>query len=206
MAKTVLLDFDGVLHSYRSGWQGPRCIPDPPVPGMLEWLERFLWDYCTPPDGICAMAPDMPFEVMIFSSRSRHWGGRRAMKAWMVEHGLNRAWFAGTPGDGGIKFPLKKPPAFVTIDDRAICFNGTPEGLTEQIHNFKPWMKKEQSRDCKRSTSHTAESEAWGGGDAGGPRVRALDARRAAPWRARHGSGEKDRRGRGGLSHAYRSS
>lgn len=153
MPKIVLLDFDGVLHSYRSGWQGPRCIPDPPVPGMLEWLMRFLWDNCTPPDRLCAMAPDMPFqelsrtersEVMIFSSRSKHWGGRKAMRAWMVEHGFDHAWFAGMPGDGGIKFPLKKPPAFVTIDDRAICFNGTPRGLTEQIQNFTPWMKREE--------------------------------------------------------------
>ncbi len=142
MPRIVLLDFDGVLHSYRSGWQGPRTIPDPPVPGMLKWLERFFWDYCRPPDRLCAMAPDMPYEVQIFSSRSRYWGGRKAMKAWMNRHGFDGALFSSLPGEDGIKFPLKKPPAWVTIDDRAICFKGTPEGLTEEIQNFTPWMKR----------------------------------------------------------------
>ena len=39
------LDFDGVLHSYTSGWMGVDKIPDPPVPGALEFcqaaVERF---------------------------------------------------------------------------------------------------------------------------------------------------------------------
>jgi hypothetical protein len=34
MRKPILcLDFDGVLHSYTSGWKGAAVIPDPPVPG-----------------------------------------------------------------------------------------------------------------------------------------------------------------------------
>ena len=32
--KTVVFDFDGVVHSYTSGWQGEDTIPDPPVPGI----------------------------------------------------------------------------------------------------------------------------------------------------------------------------
>ena len=33
--KTVVFDFDGVIHSYKSGWQGSATIiPDPPVPGI----------------------------------------------------------------------------------------------------------------------------------------------------------------------------
>lgn len=28
---TVSFDFDGVIHSYRSGWKGAAVIPDPPV-------------------------------------------------------------------------------------------------------------------------------------------------------------------------------
>ena len=36
---TIAADCDGVLHSYVSGWQGADSLPDPPVPGAIEWLE-----------------------------------------------------------------------------------------------------------------------------------------------------------------------
>ena len=39
MTKPILcLDFDGVVHSYKSGWQGVDAIPDPPTEGFFEWL------------------------------------------------------------------------------------------------------------------------------------------------------------------------
>jgi len=64
-AKRILcLDFDGVLHSYTSGWQGSRNILDPPVDGELKFLEQ-NW---------------RGFQLCIFSSRSHYFGGRWAMK------------------------------------------------------------------------------------------------------------------------------
>ena len=39
MTKPILcLDFDGVIHSYTSGWKGARIILDPPVPGALDFI------------------------------------------------------------------------------------------------------------------------------------------------------------------------
>lgn len=68
MGKPILcLDFDGVIHSYNSGWKGAAVIPDPPVPGALQFIAEAL----------------ETFEVHIFSSRSHQWGGRRAMKRWL---------------------------------------------------------------------------------------------------------------------------
>ena len=52
---TVSFDFDGVIHSYRSGWKGAAVIPDPPVEGIKEVIEQLI------SDGLC---------VVICSSRA----------------------------------------------------------------------------------------------------------------------------------------
>ena len=130
----ICVDFDGVIHSYTSGWKGVSVIPDPPVPGAIEWLQ----DHLPVPDAVCAMAG--PYNgpiVCIYSSRSKSWFGRRAMKKWLIKHGLHPAYIS----DGLLKFPSKKPAAFLTIDDRAICFNGTFP-TTEEMMRFKPWNKR----------------------------------------------------------------
>ena len=148
----LLLDFDGVLHSYSSGWKGARNIPDPPVDGALQFLIE---------------AQDT-FQVCIYSNRSRQFGGKRAMKKWLREHYEEISgepaqtpeffyrWISETafadPWEHEveyaitrllrcIKFPTKKPAAFMTIDDRAFCFGGTfPD--TEDLYRFKPWNKR----------------------------------------------------------------
>ena len=129
MSKPILcIDFDGVLHSYTSGWKGADVIPDPPVPGTLEWIANAITD----------------FEICIYSSRSSQKGGIEAMRSWL-EYNLKEE---GAPEFlvealmKLIKFPTQKPAAFLTIDDRAICFTGTFPTYKELLE-FKPWNKKE---------------------------------------------------------------
>jgi hypothetical protein len=129
----VSVDFDGVIHSYTSGWQGPRTIPDAPVEGALKWIEDFCMTHCCP-DHICAMAPEHDARIAIFSSRSRYIGGRWAIKKWLIKHGLNRAFLEV------IEFPVKKPASVALLDDRAWCFNGTFPSDMDLI-DFKPWHK-----------------------------------------------------------------
>lgn len=133
MNPVICVDFDGVIHSYISGWCGITVIPDPPVEGAIEWLENHL----PIPEAISSMGE--PYKgpiVQIYSSRSKSWRGRRAMKKWLVKHGLHPAYIA----EGLLKFPAKKPSAFLTLDDRAICFCGQFP-TTEEMMSFKPWNK-----------------------------------------------------------------
>jgi hypothetical protein len=128
----LCLDFDGVLNSYTSGWKGATTIPDPPVPGAIEFLCEAL----------------AYFEVHIYSSRSHQDGGIDAMMDWIAL--WERAWIveqvnAGKPTPRtslllNIKFPTEKPAAFLTIDDRALTFTGTWPDM-EALRAFKPWWK-----------------------------------------------------------------
>lgn len=114
----LCLDFDGVLHLYSSGWKGPETIPDPPVPGAIEFLVEAA----------------RHFEIHIFSSRSSWDSGISAMKSWLQYHGLPQEILEL------IVFPLQKPPAFLTIDDRALTFTGVWPSM-ESLKAFKPWNK-----------------------------------------------------------------
>ncbi len=136
----LCLDFDGVIHSYASGWKGASVIIDPPNPGAIEAVLGFI---------------DAGFRVSIFSSRSKSLFGRWAMKRWLGK-AIAAHWLAGnTPpclSDAEcerdayelihrIEWPWFKPSAFVTIDDRALTFTGewpTPA----EIRRFKPWNKR----------------------------------------------------------------
>lgn len=124
------LDFDGVLHSYTSGWKGARNIPDPPVKGAIEWVRSLLG--CPDNEGIGPRYLD--FKVAIYSSRSRYPFARLAMKQWLIKHGLTKYEVEL------ISFPLMKPPAFLQIDDRAITFTGKFPTV-EDMKSFKPWNK-----------------------------------------------------------------
>ena len=131
----ICVDFDGVIHSYTSGWKGVSVIPDPPVKGAIEWLIEHL----PVPDALGgSLAPEYKGPVVqIYSSRSKSWFGRRAMRKWLIANGLPREYI----DDGLLKFPTKKPAAFLTIDDRAICFTGEFPPTSEMM-SFKPWNKK----------------------------------------------------------------
>lgn len=127
MSKPILcLDFDGVIHSYTSGWKGADVIPDPPVEGAIGFMLSALH----------------LFDVVIYSARSKDPKGIKAMKAWLYDYG-GSAWYESPAGPGleDVKFAHEKPAAFVTIDDRAITFTGEWPDMNTLL-NFKPWNKK----------------------------------------------------------------
>ena len=131
----LCLDFDGVCHLYTSGWKGADVIPDPPVPGLFEFL-----DQCAP-----------FFDLHIFSSRSHQEGGREAMRQWFSYHRfayINSGKFTHENDvgeaekwvDRTLKFPIEKPPAFLGLDDRVLNFRGSWPDV-EDLRGFKTWTQ-----------------------------------------------------------------
>lgn len=124
MRKPILcLDFDGVIHSYTSGWKGADVIPDPPVPGAIEFIREALTH----------------FDVQIYSSRSGQPGGINAMQEWLLQHSDDMRLCEA------VGWPDEKPPAMVSIDDRALTFTGQWPSV-ESLLAFKPWNKAPQQQ------------------------------------------------------------
>lgn len=131
----VLVDFDGVIHSCKSGWKGIDVIPDEPVDGAINWLMQHL----PIPEAISAMGPEYKGpEVQIYSARSRERKGIKAMQDWLVKNSLPACYIT----DDILKFPTQKPPAFLTLDDRVWCFDGRFPTADEMMA-FRPWYKRD---------------------------------------------------------------
>lgn len=114
----LCVDFDGVIHSYTSGWEAPDIIRDLPVPGAMMFLAEAV----------------QVFNVAIFSARTRQPGGLAAMQNWMMKHAPECLFVQ-------LQWPTEKPPARVSIDDRAVTFTGVWPDMQELL-DFKPWNKK----------------------------------------------------------------
>jgi len=110
----IVFDFDGVIHSYKSGWKGIDIIPDSPVNGISKVISELRKIY----------------KIIIVSSRCSEEKGIFAIKSWLNKYEIIV--------DGIQK---EKPPALITIDDRAITFDGNCMTLIEKINNFKVWYK-----------------------------------------------------------------
>ena len=121
MKKTIVFDFDGVIHSYTSGWQGVENIPDEPVAGIKEVIDALR---------------QRGYEVVIVSTRSATMAGTDAILNWLKKHNIEVDRVCSV-----------KPPALVYVDDRAITFNGSTDGLLEQIVNFRSWTEQLTSKE-----------------------------------------------------------
>lgn len=108
--RTVCLDFDGVIHSYQSGWKGATTIVDPPIHGVDRAIDKLRKD----------------FRVVVYSARCQTEDGRLAIEQWLAKHRIEVDEVCSS-----------KPPAFVYVDDRAIRFTGNWPETIEQIHQFR---------------------------------------------------------------------
>lgn len=129
----LCLDFDGVIHDYRQGWKGGQLYGHATA-GFYEW----------------AVEAQKYFRLVIYSSRSKDADGIELMSAWLgkeIGKPVVRQKDHGNPNTvvtvGGVLFEFAhlKPPAFLTIDDRAVQFKGTWGELDpRKLREFRPWM------------------------------------------------------------------
>ncbi|MCA9126431.1 MAG: hypothetical protein KDB22_05070 [Planctomycetales bacterium] len=108
--RTICLDFDGVIHSYRSGWCGIESIPDPPIHGTDRAIERLRQEY----------------RVVVHSARCATQAGREAIENWLLKHQIVVD-----------EVCEHKPPAMVYIDDRAIRFQGDWSNAIAELRQFR---------------------------------------------------------------------
>lgn len=134
---TVALDFDGVVHSYTSGWKGADVIPDPPTEGAREAIAELRETY----------------RVVIFSTRAARDSSRpdendepgtlpiglTAIYEWLQRHGIRV--------DG---VSAEKPKAILYVDDRAFRFAGRWDDVARALaagpDGVEPWNRKPAPR------------------------------------------------------------
>ncbi|HVQ52129.1 MAG TPA: hypothetical protein VMS92_18960 [Mycobacterium sp.] len=133
----LCLDFDGVIHDYKHGWRNGE-IYGHLTHGFFEWAQE----------------AHRHFTLVIYSSRSKDDDGVEMMAAWLVKElgkTVVRRSYRNAENRilidiGGIEFQFahEKPPAFLTIDDRAVCFKGDWSELEPaKLRKFTPWMSTE---------------------------------------------------------------
>ena len=111
MSKIIAVDLDGVLAQFE-GWKGEDHIGSP-LPGAMEFLQSLV---------SAGMQP------VIFTTRTGP-----ALGEWIQKY---------LPPDvlECLIVTSTKQPAWVQIDDRAICFTGAYPTVN-QILDFKPWWQ-----------------------------------------------------------------
>ena len=115
MSNAVVFDFDGVIHSYVSGWQGMTVITDPPVNGIREAI---------------ADIRRAGYEVIVVSARCADQDGLKAVEEYLERNDIKVH-----------RVCKEKPQAKVYIDDRALHFDGHAETLLEKIDIFTTWRE-----------------------------------------------------------------
>jgi hypothetical protein len=114
----ICIDFDGVIHSYERGWEDGTIYGDVTA-GFWDWAED----------------AQEHFRLVIYSSRTKD--GTGPMRLWLQEQWVKSLRPGVAPA---LEFAHEKPPAFLTIDDRALTFKGHwTDFHWEKLLAFKPW-------------------------------------------------------------------
>jgi len=121
--KSIGLDFDGVLHDYSNGWDGPMPKRQP-IEGSLEFVKKLQ---------------SSGYEVFIMSSRAKTEDGKDGIKKWLKKHDFPQ-----------LEITREKKQAILYIDDRGYRFDGDFDSLIGFIENdISPWYELENKSEKK---------------------------------------------------------
>jgi len=132
---TIGLDFDGTIHSYKSGFHGKAILPDLPVDGAIAWLSFVLESDAKVIMHTCRLNPDSPSEIEDLGSFSTE-DIVAAIKTWLVKHGLDKSLADSIEfwSDRG------KPHCNVYLDDRGYRFDGFFPSLSH-LKSLEKWYE-----------------------------------------------------------------
>lgn len=125
--RTIVFDFDGVIHKYSKGWQDGSIYDE-----YNEDVINIMYSLMT-----------SGYSVAIVSTRNPE-----QISEWWNNHDFP---MEAIPYINGIKFWSntecvgvfnQKIPAMVYIDDRGLTFNGNTDTLYQDIINFKTYQDK----------------------------------------------------------------
>ena len=125
--KTICIDFDGVIHDYKDGWQGDDKFGEM-IPGAdtaTEILKKKGWT------------------VIIYTTRP----ATDKLKEWLKDKGVKYDYINENP-DQPENSKDGKIVADIYLDDRAICFKGEWGWIMSEIAEFEPWQVRE-GKDAK---------------------------------------------------------
>ena len=112
--ETICFDFDGVIHSYVSGWKGIDIIPNTIVPGIDGAIKLLRSEY----------------RIVVHSTRCNEEKGLKAIKDYLDKNNI--------VVDDIVD---RKPRAILYVDDRAFRFEGDISQLLLAVkHNKNNWI------------------------------------------------------------------
>lgn len=106
--KTIVLDFDGVIHRYSRGWED-GSIYDPPVFGMKQAIELLRTQY----------------NVVVCSTRCNTPKGMKEVKTWLDRNLIKVD-----------DITCEKPIGICYVDDRAVPFDGQISEMLANIYRI----------------------------------------------------------------------
>ena len=120
MAKTICIDFDGVIHDYSTGWRGIDVFNEP-VSGAKEGT---------------ASLKEQGWTIIIYTTRN----DTPALREWLEENQITYDYINENPNQPE-ESDKGKLIASVYLDDRAVLFDGNWELAVEKTLGFTPWQE-----------------------------------------------------------------